>query len=125
MRQSWNGRYSVVSISSGGTQKTHTVHVLICSAFHGPKPAGFVCRHKDDDSFNNRPSNLHWGTIAENNRERVRSGRMSGSKIFDWQAAEIRAYRHAGVSMKALATAYGLSVSGIKHVVRGRTHIYS
>jgi hypothetical protein len=43
------------------------VHQAVCEAFHGPKPfPKAVVIHKDEDAHNNAPSNLKWGTQAEN-----------------------------------------------------------
>lgn len=43
------------------------VHQLVCEAFHGPKPfSRAVVIHKDENSLNNKPSNLTWGTQKEN-----------------------------------------------------------
>jgi hypothetical protein len=48
-------------------RKTHRLAKLICEAFNGPKPfASAVCMHLDENSANNRPSNLQWGTQKEN-----------------------------------------------------------
>lgn len=46
--------------------KTYKVHRLICEAFHGAPQSGLVCMHLDEDSRNNRPENLAWGTQKEN-----------------------------------------------------------
>lgn len=46
--------------------KTHRVAPLVCEAFHGPSPAGHVCMHLDENSRNNRPENLAWGTQKQN-----------------------------------------------------------
>lgn len=46
---------------------TYKVARLICEAFHGPAPTDKpVCMHLDEDSRNNRPENLAWGTQKEN-----------------------------------------------------------
>jgi len=43
------------------------VHQAVCEAFHGPKPfPTAVVIHVDEDSLNNRPENLKWGTQKEN-----------------------------------------------------------
>lgn len=39
---------------------------LVCRAFHGPRPEGHLVMHLDDDSLNNVPSNLRWGTPRDN-----------------------------------------------------------
>lgn len=61
----WNkqdGRFIVIV---GG--KTYKVHRLVCEAFNGAQPfSDAVVMHMDENAANNRPSNLRWGTQAEN-----------------------------------------------------------
>lgn len=58
----WDGsRY--LYVYKGHTLK---VHRLVCEAFNGLPPDGAVCMHLDEDSSNNLPSNLAWGTQKEN-----------------------------------------------------------
>jgi hypothetical protein len=46
--------------------KNYRVAPLVCEAFNGPAPPGHVCMHGDEDSRNNRPTNLSWGTQKQN-----------------------------------------------------------
>ena len=47
--------------------KTYKVARLVCEAFNGPQPADKpVCMHLDENSRNNKPANLAWGTQKEN-----------------------------------------------------------
>ena len=47
--------------------KTYRVHRLICEAFNGEPPFDdAVVMHLDENSRNNKPSNLKWGTQKEN-----------------------------------------------------------
>jgi hypothetical protein len=46
--------------------KTYRSHRLVCEAFNGPSPIGHVCMHLDENSRNNYPWNLRWGTQKEN-----------------------------------------------------------
>lgn len=47
--------------------KTYKVARLVCVAFNGESPAGKpICMHLDENSRNNRPENLAWGTQKEN-----------------------------------------------------------
>lgn len=46
--------------------KTYKVHRLVCEAFNGPPQEGHVCMHLDENSRNNCPENLAWGTQKEN-----------------------------------------------------------
>lgn len=50
------------------------VHVLVAEAFIGPRPDGAVTRHLDGNHTNNTPSNLMYGTWAENVQDAVRHG---------------------------------------------------
>jgi HNH endonuclease/NUMOD4 motif len=56
-----NGYYGV---SVAGRQEYR--HVLVCTAFHGPKPApGYEVRHLNGIKGDDRADNLAWGTRAE------------------------------------------------------------
>lgn len=47
--------------------KTYRIARLICEAFHGePSFANADTMHLDENSRNNRPDNLTWGTRKEN-----------------------------------------------------------
>ena len=47
--------------------RTYRVARLVCEAFHGSPPDNrTVCMHRDENSRNNRPGNLRWGTQKEN-----------------------------------------------------------
>lgn len=60
---SWDGNRYVFGFQ--GT--TYKVARLICEAFHGaPPPEKPVCMHLDENSRNNVPGNLAWGTQKEN-----------------------------------------------------------
>lgn len=58
----WDGSRYVYVLKG----KSYKAHRLICEAFHGPAPDGAVCMHLDENSRNNRPENLAWGTQKEN-----------------------------------------------------------
>jgi hypothetical protein len=47
--------------------KNYKVAIIVCEAFHGPKPFKEArCLHIDENSRNNTPTNLKWGTQKEN-----------------------------------------------------------
>ena len=43
------------------------VHQAVCEAWHGERPdSSALVLHEDEDSFNNWPMNLRWGSHTEN-----------------------------------------------------------
>ena len=72
-----NKRYARVQLRPGDARKVDKVwvalHALVCETFHGPRPEGMLCCHRDDDQNNNRADNLYWGTRAENEEDRARN----------------------------------------------------
>jgi hypothetical protein len=67
-------RYGYPEVKLGG-KRTTLVHVMVATAFLGPRPAGKEVRHLDGDPTNNRPENLAWGTHLENVHDTIRHGR--------------------------------------------------
>ena len=59
----WDGKRFIYRLRG----KTYKVARLVCEAFHGPAPdSRHVCMHLDENSRNNAPKNLRWGTQKEN-----------------------------------------------------------
>ena len=59
----WDGKRFIYTRKH---HKTLKVARLVCEAFHGPAPEGLNCLHIDENSTNNTPDNLKWGTQKEN-----------------------------------------------------------
>ena len=104
----WTGRkdvrqYATVRLPLGDAK----VHRLVLLAFQGPPPPDRpYALHRDDNTRNNRLSNLYWGSPAENART-VRMRRDQKISAADRRRA--RKKHAAGVSLKALAAEFGLS----------------
>lgn len=59
----WDGTRFIYTVK----RKSYKVARLVCEAFNGSPPDGLnVCMHMDENSRNNRPENLCWGTQKEN-----------------------------------------------------------
>jgi hypothetical protein len=60
-----NGR-PLVRIFTGDRYQTKYIHVLVCTAFKGPRPENCVVSHLDGNALNNDWENLVWETQLEN-----------------------------------------------------------
>lgn len=63
-----------------GRRDNAKLHILVATAFHGPRPDGHQCRHLNGDKLDNRAINLAWGTAAENQQDSVRHGTHTSTK---------------------------------------------
>ena len=62
-RGQWDGK-RFIYVHKG---RSHKVARIVCEAFSGPPPFDrAVCMHLDENSRNNKPENLKWGTQKEN-----------------------------------------------------------
>lgn len=95
------------------------VHILICLAFHGPKPSwSSVVRHIDGDSKNNTPNNLRWGTEKENREDRLRHGTY-GWKLTKEDVEEIRRLYSTGrCTYRELSIAFKIHVLTVGSIIR-------
>lgn len=63
--------YYKVKVTKDGRGVSRPVHILVAEAFIGPRQDGQVVRHRDGDSLNNRSSNLEYGTVNDNNLDKM------------------------------------------------------
>ena len=117
------GGYPRVQIGS----KSHAVHVMVCEAFHGPRPPGMQAAHLDGKSSNPRRDNLAWATPEENAAHKRLHGtarlgeRHPGAKLTDADVVQLRRRWRAGESWRALGKAFGVSSSGARDAGIGVT----
>ena len=52
---------------------TYQFHDIVSYAFHGEKPKGYVVDHRDRDTYNNNPDNLHYCKPSENIANRIQT----------------------------------------------------
>lgn len=78
MKQCPSGKrnpYLTCGLSRNGRRRTVRIHVLVCNAFHGPKPSTLhEVRHINGDLTDNRAANLAWGSHSDNMRDKVAHG---------------------------------------------------
>lgn len=70
--------YGVLGLWKDDQQFTLSVHVIVLTAFRGPRPPRMVGCHNDGDPSNNRIDNLRWDTQASNIADSLKHGRNHG-----------------------------------------------
>ena len=66
--------YLITYLYQGGKSTTKNVHVLVATAFLGPRPDGLEVRHLNGDAHDNSLINLTYGTSAQNKDDQRRHG---------------------------------------------------
>lgn len=118
--------YPYVSPSVCGKQRAEKAHIMICEAFHGPRPAGYLVRHKDGCRVNCRPDNLAYGTALENQRDRIEHGtsnrgeRSVNARVTEAEVREIRALHALKLSLVEIGDRYGIAASTVSLIATGR-----
>jgi DNA-binding CsgD family transcriptional regulator len=122
------GGYLTVGYKSkDGKWKTAALHVLICEAFHGPRPEGMVVRHRNGNNQDNRPENLRWGTPAENYADRDEHGKLPrgeaqhAAKLTDEKVRQIRSLLVQGARLRDIADQFGVAAATVSDIAQRRT----
>ena len=99
--------YRCVTLYGPGGKKmpAQRIGVLVLTTHVGPRPDGQLVRHLDDNSLDDRLTNLAWGTYDENAQDAWANGRFpdrrgeqhNRSKLNDTAVLSIRAAAAAGV----------------------------
>lgn len=129
-----NRRYD--RLLSNGTVKScvlaevRYVHLLIASVWLSPKPGpGYTVDHEDENRLNNRPGNLRWMTVAENNlaylqkhpdRPKHRGEGNAQAKLTAERVRELRSLR-GRLTQRMAAGLFGVAKSTVGSIWRGRT----
>ena len=118
--QSLNRGYQIVSLHVHGIPKQLTVHSLVLLTFVGPRPEGQCIRHLDNDPANNNLDNLVYGSLTDNQQDRLTHGTY-GMTLNARKVKVIRGLRHVGWEIKRIASLFGVSKTCIYRVTRRLT----
>jgi hypothetical protein len=116
--------YRQVGLSRGPEVSMHYVHDLVAAAFHGPKPSGFEVRHKNGRRAENQALNLHYGTVQENQRDRISHGTdIRGEAVYGAKLTppEVLRIRRDPRGCDPVAADYGVCRSTIKAIRNRKT----
>lgn len=116
--------YQHLVLRKDGRNHDHEVHVLVASAFLGPRPDGDIqVRHLDGNRSNNTLTNLLYGTRSENQLD-LYDYRGYHHKLTKADVVEIREKLSVGRSGRSLAEEYGCSESNISAIKKGATYAW-
>lgn len=103
------------------------VHILVCEAFHGPKPSpDHEVAHGDGDRTNPSADNLRWATRQENHADKKRHGTnrrgqdIPWARLTDSAVRQIRARLTSGEEVRAIAEDYGVSTGAVDGIRTGK-----
>ncbi len=113
----------VVVYVDNGFHKKIGIHILLLTAFVGPRPTSkwetYVARHLDDNRLNNSLENLAWGTSKDNVYDSMKNGKSKwrfGSrhpcaKVNEEKVVEMRKLHKEGFHHNEIAKMFGISTS--------------
>lgn len=113
--------------SKGAKKENWLGHRLVMLAFVGPMPEGMQTRHLDGDPWNNRLSNLAYGTGEENQADRVEHGtdhrgeRQHFAKLTDTIVIQARIAAALGARHCDLARDHGVTQTTMMKAINGMT----
>lgn len=106
----------------GGRLTQSSVHIAVCSAFHGPRPLDRLAAHRDGNKLNNRADNLYWATSEENERDKREHGnsllgeRHHQAKLTESDVRSIRFRLSQGEKGAALSREFGVTQTAISYI---------
>ena len=117
--------YRQVVLSINTRLRTSKVSVLVCEAFHGPRPLGLVAAHGNGIKTDDRAENLRWATRQENEADKklhgtVATGERNGAHTKPERLPRGKSHGHAITSIQLVPAAKRLLATGMRkvHVAR-------
>lgn len=113
--------YPIIALP--GTTKEHGrqikrhVHVLVASAFHGPRPEGYHVNHIDGFRDNNTPDNLEYVTPSENQRHAFSIGNRKHRLSEEQMDSVAEWYFEEGLSIMEISRRLGVHRNVIRSVI--------
>jgi hypothetical protein len=120
--------YISVSVKSlnGEPQKSLYIHQLVAKVFIGPRPDGLVIRHLDGDRYNNKVTNLAYGSVEQNyhdtKKHKTHWHENNGRAVLSERCVNAIRHFHTNglVRQTDLAKAFQVSNSTISAIIKGR-----
>jgi hypothetical protein len=113
-------------------QNQQSVHVAVCTAFHGQRPSPeYQVAHLDGNKENNASENLIWCLKEENEgHKRVHGTALVGERhpmavLSEDDVRSIRTMHKSGTKTDELTYMFPVSATEIRNIVAGRTWRHS
>lgn len=119
--------YLAMNLTAGGVKKQVRLHRLIWIAVNGIPKDGMVVAHCNNNKTDNRIENLKILTPGENSSEAARDG-LYKTPASQKLSIEVRRqlaseYRDGGITQKAIAEKYGISLSRVCQILADKSYI--
>ena len=126
LSQSLANGYKQLNLVADGKARSRKVHVLVCTAFHGPRPSVLhQAAHKDGNRENNRRENLRWALPAENAADDIENGVRPAGELHPLARLteeDVKAIRLAYAAfIKEVAEAHGIERGYVRKIIAGDT----
>lgn len=119
------GGYLRFTTHEAGRWQQVSTHVMVCLAFHGPRPEGHHAAHRNGVRTDNRAENLRWATAEENEADKVdHDVRAWGSRhgMHKLTEDQVRAIRdRPNTLLREEAERYGVSLTTISCIRQRKT----
>jgi len=116
--------YYAISLSRGNQSRRHSLHVIVCAAFHGSRPTGFVVAHCDGNKHNNVAANLRYASYSDNAIDKeihgngIRGSRNGMARLTDDEVRSIK-QMSLNISAKDVAAQFNVSVDCVRLIRLG------
>lgn len=117
------GHYPSVSLLNDGLRTRAMVHTYVALVFLGPRPFGMHIRHIDGDKTNNNITNLTYGTVQENAKDKdihgtaLKGEKCPWAKLTENDVREIRRKAKSGAIQRHLAEEYNVDPMQISRII--------
>src|SRR5713226_9670644 len=125
--QSGPDKYLAVELNEKPKIKRIFIHHLVLETFIGPRTTNMLACHKNDDKFNNKLSNLYWGSTKQNHTDAINNNQTyigvknGNSKLTEIQVKEIKngyQFKIRGHGYTALSKKYNVNPQTIRLIVK-------
>lgn len=120
-------KYHEVRLSKDGRSVMRKVSILVCEAFHGPRPFGKHAAHRNGNRSDDRTENVQWLTPRENAADKVLHGTQTfgedhhNAVMTERQVHETRRLRRLGMTYQAIADRLSVTFEMVRCVIVGRS----